>query len=70
MPIFEYRCTECEARFEELVADPGDLVECPKCHSKKAERLLSVFATNVAASPSNSGPSCGSGGCCNCSGMN
>jgi putative FmdB family regulatory protein len=70
MPMFEYRCTECGSKFEELVAEPNDVVTCPKCQSQKVERLLSVFATSSSSGGSNQGPACGNGGCCNCSGFN
>jgi putative FmdB family regulatory protein len=43
MPLYEYECQKCEHVFEELVfgAEP---VTCPKCLSRKLERLLSVPA--------------------------
>ena len=43
MPLFEFRCAACGARFEEIVS--GDRKpECPKCGSTEAEKLLSGFA--------------------------
>jgi putative FmdB family regulatory protein len=63
MPIFEYVCQECKHDFEALVFGK-DKAECPKCHSKKLEPQLSVFAavggTRSAAEPA-AGP-CGSCG--------
>ncbi|MEA2383970.1 MAG: hypothetical protein QOH72_3941 [Solirubrobacteraceae bacterium] len=44
MPIYEYRCTACDERFEELVRNPDVTVPCPSCGDAAAERLLSVFA--------------------------
>jgi len=44
MPIYEYRCTACDERFEELVRNPDVTVACPSCGDAAAERLLSVFA--------------------------
>jgi putative FmdB family regulatory protein len=44
MPIYEFECEECGARFEELVAvvAVGDAaVTCPGCGSTRARRLLS-----------------------------
>ncbi len=42
MPIYEYRCPHCEARFEELVGShvgvKEDSVRCPKCGEAGAER--------------------------------
>ena len=47
MPIYEYRCRECQHRFEKLVpvgtADSG--MECPACHQKRVQKVLSVFGT-------------------------
>ncbi|MDA8265366.1 MAG: zinc ribbon domain-containing protein [Actinomycetota bacterium] len=47
MPIYEFRCPECEARFE--MRRPADLSDapapqCPNGHGA-ARRVLSVFAT-------------------------
>lgn len=43
MPIYEYRCVRCEARFEELVGSHvgvrEDAVRCPECGEPGAERL-------------------------------
>jgi putative FmdB family regulatory protein len=41
MPLYEYACRKCEHTFEELVFN-GEAVECPECHGRKVERLLSV----------------------------
>jgi putative FmdB family regulatory protein len=42
MPIYEYRC-ECGYEFEQLVLK-GTVPACPKCHSERLERQLSVPA--------------------------
>ncbi len=44
MPIYEYRCPDCDERFEELARNPDVIVPCPSCGAAEAERLLSVFA--------------------------
>ena len=62
MPIFEYICKECSHQFEALVFGK-DKAECPKCHSKKLEPQLSVFAVAGAASSS---PSASAGSCSSC----
>ena len=49
MPIFEYICKECHHQFEALVYGK-EKAECPKCHTKKLEPQLSVFAVGA---PSN-----------------
>ena len=44
MPIFEYRCKECEKEFETLVMG-RERPACPSCRSSRLEKLLSTFAT-------------------------
>jgi len=45
MPLYEYRCSDCKAKFELLVPHQhADDVVCMKCHSSKVRRLLSTFA--------------------------
>ena len=46
MPIFEYVCKQCENRFE-MIVNSSTVVKCPKCESKKLEKLLSVFSASV-----------------------
>ena len=70
MPLYEYRCRECEKRFEEFVL--GDAKpRRPSCESRKIDKLLSVFAvgsgggrtsSNSASEASSSAGSCGSCG--------
>jgi putative FmdB family regulatory protein len=48
MPIFEYKCQECGAKFEKLVLKPAaDVVECPKCGTKRIEQQISSFISPV-----------------------
>lgn len=48
MPMYEYRCQECNARFEQLrrMSEADTNLICPKCESKRVERLLSAFAAH------------------------
>lgn len=43
MPVFEFKCRGCDARFEELVGShvgtSAEDVRCPKCGSADLERL-------------------------------
>lgn len=41
MPIYEYECGECGARFEELVAAEATRVACAECGSTRTRRLMS-----------------------------
>lgn len=46
MPLYEYRCQQCNRRFSHLqgvVAEPLAL-ECPRCHSTDLKRLISRFS--------------------------
>ena len=44
MPIFEFKCLNCEEFFELLVMNQEQEIamECPKCHSEEFERVLST----------------------------
>jgi len=44
MPLYEYECRSCKARFENLVFDRAAEVACRKCGSKDVAQLLSTFA--------------------------
>jgi putative FmdB family regulatory protein len=41
MPIYEFECEECGARFEELVATGATEQACPDCESVRTRRLIS-----------------------------
>jgi len=70
MPIYEYRCNQCEREFEKYVQGAQTRVGCPACTSERVTRRLSVVGIrstggSVAAAPSLSGGGgcCGVGGC-------
>ncbi len=52
MPLYEYKCKECEGEFEALVSfkDADSGIKCPGCGSEKTDRLLSVFSAAVGGS--------------------
>lgn len=52
MPLYEYLCTTCQARFEWLqrMGEGSSAVRCPECGAAGVEKRLSTFAT-VAAGP-------------------
>ena len=41
MPIYEFECEKCGARFEELVAAGAEPPACERCGSERTRRLLS-----------------------------
>jgi len=48
MPIFEYLCRECGAKFEKLVLKPAtEVVACPSCGKKRLEQQISSFLSPV-----------------------
>ncbi len=68
MPLYEYQCERCGDTFEELVSlserDNGRA--CPKCHSKRARRVVSLCAMGVSSDGSNAAsesPTCPTGVC-------
>lgn len=72
MPIYEYRCQDCDATFEKLIFSAKEEPSCPKCGSKQVKRLLSNFgfrmasgSTMSAGAEANCG-SCSSGKCSSC----
>ena len=42
MPIYEFECEACGARFEELVASGTEQHPCPDCEQRAERRLSSV----------------------------
>ena len=46
MPIYEYRCESCAARFEEyLSTSDKPAPPCPQCGGAAVARVYSAFAT-------------------------
>ena len=58
MPIYEYVCDDCQARYEQIVMSATQQIACPKCESKRHTLQLSVFS---AGKSSNSGAASSSG---------
>lgn len=79
MPLYEYYCTKCGAKYELLrsMSRSDDPATCPKGH-KGGARTLSLFAsvTNKSGDAGfpgaydggNGGGGCGCGGSCACGG--
>ena len=46
MPVYEYECKKCGKKFELYlvsIPDKSPRPDCPKCKSKKVDRLISRF---------------------------
>lgn len=59
MPLYEYECSDCDARFETRL-DAGrvgeEVVVCPECGSIETTRVFS-FSCNVSSSSCGPSPS-------------
>lgn len=64
MPIYEYRCKQCEGEFEKYVPGASTAVACPTCASDQVMRKLSVFGLKTVGAVQSPGMSAGGGGCC------
>lgn len=62
MPIYSYRCDECDHRFDLLVGVTADSAErkCAKCGSQKVKKTLASFSVG-SSTPEPS--SCSAGTC-------
>ncbi len=49
MPIYEYRCTECDHRFEILqrLGEGCEGLTCPGCNAPRLEKMFSTFAASA-----------------------
>jgi putative FmdB family regulatory protein len=67
MPLYEYRCAGCGARFEKLrgMSEKDAPLGCPKCGEEKAHRQLSVFASAVSGGTRGCGFNEATGTCSN-----
>jgi len=68
MPIYEFRCKECNYVFEEFVfssSQVSDGIICPNCGAKNVDKLMSAFSSSGGSTSSFSGD----GGSCSTSGF-
>lgn len=63
MPIYEYRCEECDEPFEVFVRSSSQKADltCPKCGSQKVKKAVSLFGVGGAGSSGGVRGSCSSG---------
>lgn len=55
VPIYEYECEGCGARFEELVATMDADAACPECGSARTRRLISTSLAPPGRQPRGAG---------------
>ena len=65
MPIFEYKCSECDTKFEVLHKSTTNQKEvtCPNCNSAHNKKLFSAFSSNINSDTISSSGDCSSGQC-------
>jgi putative FmdB family regulatory protein len=64
MPIYEFRCDDCERSFETFVMPGRADAECPGCGGNRLTRELSVFAARAGDTPGGGVAPRSGGGCC------
>jgi putative FmdB family regulatory protein len=64
MPVFEYKCSDCNSKYEiyHKSSVKQEEVVCPECHSGNHKKLLSSFSASVGSSDF-SYNDCSSGNC-------
>ena len=64
MPLYEYKCSRCDHRFEVLqrLGDEGANLECPECGHREVKKQFSTFASGGESTRSSAG-SAPAGGC-------
>ena len=50
MPVYEYKCRECDEEFEQLMILGATAVECPKCGSLEVSKKISTFSFSCCVS--------------------
>ncbi len=66
MPIYEYLCNDCQARYERIVMSSRQEIECPKCASKHHTLQLSVFSAGKSANGTASSSATSASSGCGC----
>lgn len=51
MPIYEYKCRDCNANFEVITSasEQGNAVECSKCGSRKVKKTISASSFRISS---------------------
>lgn len=70
MPVYEYRCEDCNRRFEKRrsYSESDALADCPACEGRRTHRLISSFMAFTSSSNGEAQAVAGGGGCAGCAG--
>lgn len=65
MPVFEYKCSVCNNKFEYLhkSSTQQEEVICPVCNSDKNKKLFSSFSASMKSGSNSSAGECSTGSC-------
>jgi len=70
MPMYEFRCLDCDVDFEDLVPSGTEAWPCPKCGQRNVRRLASAAAFSVGGKMTTTAKSdcvgCATGQCGSC----
>jgi putative FmdB family regulatory protein len=62
MPLYDYKCSDCNKEFEVLVKNSNEKVDCTECGSSNIKRVYSSFDFNL---NKKSESSCSTSSCAN-----
>jgi putative FmdB family regulatory protein len=64
MPIYEYRCKQCDHCFEALILSSSDecTLHCPQCDCEEIDKMLSLFSRACGSKEASSSSCAPSGG--------
>jgi len=65
MPMYEYKCSECNTKFDILHKSTSvhEDVHCPACHSTENKKLFSSFSPSAKNNINHSDSNCHNGSC-------
>lgn len=64
MPIYEYKCKNCENLFDvfQAIGASSENLNCPSCGEPKLDRIFSAFGTGNTSLASGSSAGCSTSG--------
>ncbi|HHT9104717.1 MAG TPA: FmdB family zinc ribbon protein [Candidatus Wujingus californicus] len=68
MPVYEFKCNQCNAIFDEYFRSTKERKKlfCPSCQSDHIHKIFSVFGMSVGGSGNDTASQGNSGGCGSC----
>ena len=71
MPIYSYKCLDCDEKFEIFQKTISELSDgkCPKCESSDVRKLMSAHSVGKTGSKAQSPPCQTGGDCSSCCGF-